>query len=84
MYTKPLTEKNLTESLISRAWISMSEETLVQEVTKALLYNEVYQDAFLIKTFLPVHPQMRKRLLSDRAYEGVVWDEKLNEKNDKA
>ena len=62
LYTEPITKENLNEALLLSAWIFVSEEGLTTEITKALLKNEVYQDFFTFKVFLPVYPPMRERL----------------------
>lgn len=53
-------------------------------MTKSLLANEVFQDFFTFKVFLPLYPPMRKRLLEDDAYGDMKWDTSLMTKTDRA
>lgn len=57
---------------------------MTNEVTKSLLANEVFQDYFTFKVFLPVYPPMRDRLLKDDAYGDLKWDDSLMTKSDHA
>ena len=41
------------------AWADINESRLTIELTRALLKNDVYQDYFKFKVFLPIWPQMR-------------------------
>lgn len=68
MFTTPMSEENRNEGLIFFAWAEISEHRLTIELTRALLKNDVYQDYFKFKVFLPVWPQMRERLLRDDYY----------------
>jgi hypothetical protein len=47
------------------------------------LKNDVYQDFFKIKVFLPIYPPMRDRLLKENFYEGWEWDAAKEEAKDK-
>jgi hypothetical protein len=77
MYTQAITDDNLRENLMLRAWTIIDEKHLTEEVTRFLLSNEVFQDFFTFKVFLPIYLPLRNRLLKDNAYKGVKWDNTL-------
>lgn len=75
MFTHDLTVENRNEGLMFFAWAEINEQRLKIELTRALLKNDVYQDYFKFKTFLPVWPQMRDRLLREDYYEKIAtWN----------
>ena len=84
MYTGPISYDNVSEGFMLTAWTIINEENLTKEITKSLLSNEVFQDFFDLKVFLPIYPPMRKRLQDDNAYADIKWNSNEMEKKDKA
>jgi hypothetical protein len=74
MYEKPITRENLKEALLVEAWIVVAEADLSNEIGKALLKNDVYQDYFNFKVILPIYPPMRERFLNEAYYAENDWN----------
>ena len=56
LFISPISLESLDEGLSFRSWAEISEENITKELTRALLKNDVYQDYFKFKVFLPVWP----------------------------
>lgn len=61
----------------------MDEEKIDKEIMKALLKNEVYQNYFNFRVYLPVHPSMKERLLTDtyKKRPELLWTKELQRKD---
>jgi hypothetical protein len=56
LFIIPISKELLDEGLAFSSWAEISEENITRELTRALLKNDVYQEYFKFKVFLPVWP----------------------------